>query len=66
MPRGDGTGPSGGGLGQTNRGMGRDSGRGRMGGNRSGVGPKWKLYLSKLWNENTPSGRRSMLFCKLS
>ena len=38
MPRGDGTGPSGGGPG-TGRGMGRGGGRGRMGGNRSGAGP---------------------------
>jgi len=38
MPRGDGTGPLGGGPG-TGRGMGRGGGRGRMGGNRPGTGP---------------------------
>ena len=38
MPRGDGTGPFGGGPG-TGRGMGTGGGRGRMGGNRSGAGP---------------------------
>jgi len=38
MPRGDGTGPFGGGSGQAGRGMGRGSGRGRMGGNRPGAG----------------------------
>jgi len=38
MPRGDGTGPYGGGPG-TGRGMGTGTGRGRMGGNRPGAGP---------------------------
>lgn len=38
MPRGDGTGPFGGGSG-TGRGMGRGGGQGRMGGNRAGAGP---------------------------
>jgi hypothetical protein len=38
MPRGDGTGPFGGGPG-TGRGMGGGGGRGRMGGNRPGAGP---------------------------
>lgn len=38
MPRGDGTGPFGGGSG-TGRGMGRGGGRGRMDGNRPGAGP---------------------------
>ena len=37
MPRGDGTGPSGGGPG-TGRGMGQGGGKGRMGGNRPGAG----------------------------
>ena len=41
MPRGDGTGPPGGGGPGTGRGMGtgRGSGRGRMEGNRPGAGP---------------------------
>jgi hypothetical protein len=39
MPRGDGTGPFGGGGPGTGRGMGRGAGRGRMGGNRAGAGP---------------------------
>jgi len=38
MPRGDGTGPRGGGPG-TGGGMGRDGGRGRMGGSKPGAGP---------------------------
>ena len=38
MPRGDGTGPFGGGSG-TGRGMGSGGGRGRMGGNSPGAGP---------------------------
>jgi len=38
MPRGDGTGPTGGGPG-TGRGTGRGGGRGRMGGTRPGAGP---------------------------
>ena len=37
MPRGDGTGPQGGGSG-TGRGMGRDGGKGRMGGKGMGIG----------------------------
>jgi len=37
MPRGDGTGPFGGGSG-TGRGAGQGGGRGRMGGNRPGAG----------------------------
>jgi len=37
MPRGDGTGPAGGGPG-TGRGLGRGGGRGRMGGRGLGVG----------------------------
>jgi len=41
MPRGDGTGPPGGGGPGTGRGMGmgRGMGRGRMGGTRPGAGP---------------------------
>lgn len=39
MPRGDGTGPPGGGGLGAGRGMGRGGGKGRMGGNRPGAGP---------------------------
>ncbi len=39
MPRGDGTGPTGGGGPGTGRGMERGGGRGRMGGSKAGAGP---------------------------
>ena len=39
MPRGDGTGPPGGGGPGTGRGMGGSGGRGRMEGNKPGAGP---------------------------
>ena len=39
MPRGDGTGPTGGAGPGSGRGGGRGQGRGRMGGNRAGAGP---------------------------
>ena len=39
MPRGDGTGPLGGGGPGTGRGTGRGGGRGRMGGTKPGAGP---------------------------
>ena len=39
MPRGDGTGPPGGGGPGTGRGMGGEGGGGRMGGTRPGAGP---------------------------
>ena len=45
MPRGDGTGPFGGGPG-TGRGMGQGGGRGRMGGNRPGAGSGGNCILS--------------------